>query len=223
MTMDESLIQVGLDPRSVINQICKGKSLDESIEVCLVEGPQHYDVKYARRDLVLKYRASVQEMLNECLQKAMMLSKIEELLGKAGLDLNWMAAAICLAVQDVSVKSAAKKLGISLTYDKDKYKNAQSLMGEIEKHAKDRNKKTIALGVAKQWNMKFRNGVIHDGQPVSEKESQRILDATNDLLEELSVIVSYFSTYIRTSQQLNRLRHNCTFIKDISKLIINRF
>jgi hypothetical protein len=110
MATDE-LHEVGLDPQSVINQIFKGRSLDESIEVCLVDGPKHYSIQYARSKLVPKYRADVQKMLNECLQKAMIVSKIEEPLGKAGLDLNWMIAAISLAVQDVSVKSTTKRLG----------------------------------------------------------------------------------------------------------------
>jgi len=103
-----------------------------------------------------------------------------------------MIATICLAVQDVSVKSTAKRLGIPLSYTnregKEMHKNAQLLIEEIEKLAEHKGARTIALGVAKQWNMRFRNGVIHDGQPISEKEPRRILDATNDLLDELNAV-----------------------------------
>jgi hypothetical protein len=63
-------------------------------------------------------------------------------------------------------------------------------MEEIEKLVCAKVKtSTIALRVEKQWTMELRNGVIHEGQPVTEKLSQRILDVTNDLLDELPTIV----------------------------------
>jgi len=195
MITDDQLHEVGLDPQSVVDQIRKGKNLDDSIEACLVQGPRGYSAKYARSKLVPEYRSDVARMLKECVQKAVVMSRLEGLLRKAGLNPNWMIATVCLAAQDASVKRTAELLGIPLVYEvqgKTRFRNAQQLMGEIEKSAKREGKgiEAIALGVARQWNMRFRNGVIHDGRQVSEKESQRILEATDDLLDELSAVIS---------------------------------
>jgi HEPN domain-containing protein len=170
----------------VINRVLEGKTLEESIEEWLVKD-RGYDRTYAKRK-AREYLEEAREIVKGCLQKAELVFKIEEPLSKVGLDFNWMMAAVCFAIQDVLVRRVSKKLGIPLL-EGNKYKNIQRLIEEIKRLAKSKGIRTLPLEVAKQWNMEYRNSVIHNGQRVSEKEARRIMDATNDLLDELEKVL----------------------------------
>ena len=182
-----------VDSRSIIEKLSKSDALDNIMHECLMEVYSPSSASRVRSKVIPELRASVVENLVKCVERLERASEFEELLQKAGLDMNWMIATVCLAIQDVLVKRTARRLHISTTFitnqGKTDFRSTQWLMNEIEKQVTDKGIITIALGIARQWNMKFRNNVIHDGHPVTEKESRRILDATNDLLDELSVII----------------------------------
>jgi len=191
----ERIMSEVLDARSIVDKLTKSEALDNIMYAYLMEVYSAGSAGRVRSKVIPDLRPRVVENLRKCVERSERASELEEPLKEAGLDLNWMIAAICFAVQDASVKKTANRLGISLSYiakGKTRHKNAKQLMEDIEKLAKgkDERTRTIALRVAQQWNIEFRNGVIHDGQLVTEKESRRILDVTNDLLNELSAIVS---------------------------------
>lgn len=164
----------GLDIGSILQEISEASFLEDVIISCLL---RRYAMSTAKQ-YASRYRDDVKEMLKN-------ISKLMGVLTKAQLNLDWMTAALCLAIQDVSVQRTAASLKIPLKVGAH-YKNTPMLLDEIERMAKKAGLETTDLKIAKIYSEDYRNEVIHRGKAIQSQKALEIMQATSNLLEALS-------------------------------------
>ncbi|NHV98175.1 MAG: hypothetical protein HA496_00850 [Thaumarchaeota archaeon] len=167
----------GLDPGSFLKGLAESSDLEDIIKKYLVV---HYSPGHASR-LAYHYKKDVAEMLDN-------LSKLMALLVKAGMNPNWLIAAVSLAIQDVYVQRVAAKLKIDIKKPDGKFKTTKTLLEEIQSKLEKPGIKTTELKIAKVYSEDYRNEVIHGGLDVDEDRALDIMRATSNLIDILASI-----------------------------------
>jgi uncharacterized membrane protein YciS (DUF1049 family) len=168
-----------LDPSSFLKGVAELQDLEDMIERYLIMSAG-YSPSWADK-LAHEYKDDVAEMLDN-------LSKLMALLAKAGMNPNWLIAAVSLAIQDIYVQRVAARLKIDVKKLDDTYKTTRSLLDEIRLKLKKSGIKTTELKVAKAYSEDYRNEVIHGGLDVDEDKALDIMRATSNLIDALSSV-----------------------------------